>query len=60
QELCIDDGDTESDGGLMKPVTTYLSTILCPCARLSHLFQATKNASSAISVLGINKGQRTF
>ncbi|KYN21135.1 hypothetical protein ALC57_06527, partial [Trachymyrmex cornetzi] len=54
QELCVDGGDTESDGGLAKPVATHLSTSKCPCARLRHasrLFQATENAFSAISAV---------
>ncbi|EGI65263.1 hypothetical protein G5I_06281 [Acromyrmex echinatior] len=65
QELCVDGGDTESDGDLVKPIATYLSTSPCKCARLwqaprvnetasffSHyynLFQAIENAFSVIS-----------
>ncbi|KYN21741.1 hypothetical protein ALC57_05881, partial [Trachymyrmex cornetzi] len=54
QKLCVDSNDTESDGGLAKPIVIHSSTG-------SRLFQAIENAFSAISTApSINKGQGAF
>ncbi|KYN38126.1 hypothetical protein ALC56_07526, partial [Trachymyrmex septentrionalis] len=51
QKLCVDGGDTESDG-LTKPVATHLNTSPCPCARLRCDSPTVNETASSFSHLG--------
>ena len=68
QEFCVDDGDTQSDGDLTKPVAIYdvhmfaygVSRVNETASSFSHLFQAIENAFSAISAAWHNKERGAF